>query len=61
MPLTGAKCVDLIITDKCVFEVNKVDGLTLIELAEGVDIPEILNTTGCEFKVSEDLQPMRQA
>ena len=52
LPLTGAKVVDLIITEKCVFEVNKEEGLTLIELAEGVEIPEILNTTGCEFKVN---------
>ena len=52
LPLTGAKCVDLIITEKCVFEVNKEEGLTLIELAEGVEIIDILNSTGCEFKVN---------
>ena len=33
-------------------EVNKEEGLTLIEVAEGVDIPDILNSTGCEFKVN---------
>ena len=51
MPLTGSGCVDLIITEKCVFEVNKEEGLTLIELAEGVELIDILNSTGCEFKV----------
>ena len=51
LPLTGSKCVDLIITEKCVFEVNKEEGLTLIELAEGVEIPDILTNTGCEFQV----------
>ena len=51
MPLTGSKVVDLIITEKCVFEVNKEDGLTLIEIAEGADIADILSSTGCEFKV----------
>lgn len=61
LPLTGAKCVDLIITEKCVFEVNKQEGLTLIEVAEGIEIPDILNTTGCEFKISENLKPMQQA
>ncbi len=61
LPLTGAKCVDLIITEKCVFEVNKEEGLILIELAEGVEMIDILNSTGCEFKVSDDLKPMRQA
>ena len=52
MPLTGSKVVDLIITEKCVFEVNKETGLTLIEIAEGVEIPDILNSTECEFKVN---------
>ena len=51
LPITGAKCVDLIITEKCVFEVNKEDGLTLIEIAEGVDMADIVSSTGCEFKV----------
>lgn len=51
LPLTGSKVVDLIITEKCVFEVNKEEGLTLIEIADGVEIPDILNSTGCEFKV----------
>lgn len=55
LPLTGSKCVDLIITEKCVFEVNKEDGLTLIEIAEGVTIPDIINSTGCEFKVNYTL------
>jgi len=35
--------------------------LILIELAEGVEMIDILNSTGCEFKVSDDLKPMRQA
>ena len=45
--MTGTRCVDLIITEKCVFEVDKNDGLTLIEIADGVTIPEILDATGC--------------
>jgi 3-oxoacid CoA-transferase len=52
LPLTGSKVVDLIITEKCVFEVNKEEGLTLIELAEGVEAADVINSTGCEFKVS---------
>ena len=61
LPLTGAKCVDLIITEKCVFEVNKEEGLVLVELAEGIEMIDILNSTGCEFKVSDDLKQMGQA
>lgn len=60
LPLTGRQCVDLIITEKCVFEVDKEKGLTLIEIAEGVEVPEIIVSTGCDFAVSSDLKPMRQ-
>lgn len=61
LPLTGAKVVDMIITEKCVFEVNKEEGLTLTELAEGVTIPDILNSTECEFKIAEQIATMPQA
>lgn len=35
LPLTGARCVDLIITDRAVFEVDELEGLTLVQMAEG--------------------------
>lgn len=52
LPLTGKNVVDTIITEKCVFKVDKENGLTLIELADGVKPEEIVESTGCEFKVS---------
>jgi 3-oxoacid CoA-transferase len=52
LPLTGKEVVDLIITDLCVFEVAKGQGLTLIELQEGVTVDEVKAKTGCEFKVA---------
>ena len=55
------RVVDTIITEKCVFKVDKHHGLTLIELAEHVKIPDLASITDCEFKVSEDLIKMRQA
>ncbi|XP_072940412.1 succinyl-CoA:3-ketoacid coenzyme A transferase 1, mitochondrial [Epargyreus clarus] len=58
LPITGKNCVDLIITEKCVMEVDKEKGFTLTELAEGVTVEDIVATTGCEFNVSPNLKPM---
>lgn len=60
LPLTGKNCVDLIITEKAVFEVNQETGLTLTEIAEGVTIQDVVDNTGCLFEVSPDLKPMGQ-
>ncbi|WP_236886553.1 3-oxoacid CoA-transferase subunit B [Dyella thiooxydans] len=55
LPLTGKQVVDLIITDLCVFEVAKGQGLTLIELNQGVTVDEVKAKTGCGFAVSPAL------
>ncbi|KAA3672702.1 uncharacterized protein DEA37_0010046, partial [Paragonimus westermani] len=60
LPLTGVECVDLIITDLAVFTVNPRDGLTLIELADGVDVTTVETHTGAPFTVSKQLRPMKQ-
>ncbi|MPC44543.1 Succinyl-CoA:3-ketoacid coenzyme A transferase 1, mitochondrial [Portunus trituberculatus] len=60
LPLTGKNCVDLIITDKCVFTINKEEGLTLTEIAEGVSVEDIVSSTGCLFSVADDLKTMDQ-
>uniref|UniRef100_A0A1B0GJ64 Succinyl-CoA:3-ketoacid-coenzyme A transferase n=2 Tax=Lutzomyia longipalpis TaxID=7200 RepID=A0A1B0GJ64_LUTLO len=60
LPLTGKNCVDLIITEKCVFTVDSERGLTLIELAEGITIEDIIASTGAEFQVADNLQKMGQ-
>ncbi|RJF89481.1 3-oxoacid CoA-transferase subunit B [Oleomonas cavernae] len=54
LPLTGAKVVDLVITDLGVFAVDKVggSGLTLIELADGVGLDEIKTNTEATFTVA---------
>jgi 3-oxoacid CoA-transferase len=56
LPITGKECVDLIITDLCVFAVEKGNGLTLIELQEGVTVDEVKAKTGCTFAVSASLK-----
>lgn len=59
LPLTGAKCVSTIITDLCVFEVNRKKGtLILTETAPGVSVEEIRSKTDAKFEVSPDLKEM---
>lgn len=59
LPLTGAKCVSTIITDLCVFEVDrKRGGLTLTEVAPGVSVEEIRSKTNAKFEVAKDLKEM---
>ncbi|KAF2876706.1 hypothetical protein BDV95DRAFT_536536 [Massariosphaeria phaeospora] len=57
-PLTGKACVSRIITDLCVFDVDFTEGLTLIELADGVTVDEVRSKTGAEFKVADEVKPM---
>lgn len=55
LPLTGRQCVNLIITDLCVFEVEG-EELKLIELAPDVDLEEIRSKTQARFQVSPELK-----
>ncbi|HRJ27928.1 MAG TPA: CoA transferase subunit B [Fimbriimonadaceae bacterium] len=57
LPLTGKACVNLIITDLCVFEV-KGDHLELIELAPEVTVEEVQSKTEAQFTVSPDLKTL---
>ena len=43
---------------QCVFDVDWIDGLTLIELADGVTVDEIKSKTEAPFKVADDLKSM---
>ena len=50
LPLTGAKVVDLVITDLAVFAVDKAaEQLKLLELAAGVTMDEVRAKTEAEF------------
>ncbi|MBN3310844.1 SCOT1 transferase, partial [Amia calva] len=60
LPLTGKQCVDRIITEKAVFDVDKDKGLTLIEVWEGLTADDIKKCTGADFAVSPNLRPMQQ-
>ncbi|KAF7561325.1 hypothetical protein G7046_g2819 [Stylonectria norvegica] len=59
LPLTGARVVSTIITDLCVFEVDREDGtMTLTELAPGVSEVEVRSKTEADYTVSEDVTMM---
>uniref|UniRef100_A0A673Z2G0 Succinyl-CoA:3-ketoacid-coenzyme A transferase n=1 Tax=Salmo trutta TaxID=8032 RepID=A0A673Z2G0_SALTR len=60
LPLTGKQCVDRIITEKAVFDVDKTKGLTLIEVWEGLTPEDIKACTGAHFEVSPNLRSMQQ-
>uniref|UniRef100_A0A8C6PVL3 Succinyl-CoA:3-ketoacid-coenzyme A transferase n=1 Tax=Nothobranchius furzeri TaxID=105023 RepID=A0A8C6PVL3_NOTFU len=60
LPLTGKQCVDRIITEKAVFDVDNAKGLTLIEVWEGLTPEDIKACTGTDFEVSPNLRPMQQ-
>jgi 3-oxoacid CoA-transferase subunit B len=54
LPLTGSGVVDMIVTDLAVFTVDRSgkEGLTLIELADGVTVDEIRAKTEPDFRVA---------
>jgi 3-oxoacid CoA-transferase subunit B len=58
LPLTGARVVDMVITDLGVFTVDKKHGggMTLVELAPDVTLDEIKSKTGASFKVANTLK-----
>jgi acetate CoA/acetoacetate CoA-transferase beta subunit len=55
LPLTAAKCVDLIITDLAVFKIIE-GSLTLIERFAPHTVDEIAFKTGCVFTIAENIR-----
>ena len=58
LPLTGKKCVKIIVTDKAVYEVGD-DQLILKEHAPGVTLEEITSLTEADFIVADDFHEMQ--
>lgn len=58
LPLTGKACVDLIITNLCVFQVERGKGMTLIELAPDVSEDDVRKATQANYSVAETLRQL---
>jgi 3-oxoacid CoA-transferase len=58
LPLTSARCVDRVITELAVFDIDKhgAEGMTLIEVAPGVSVEDVKAATEAPFKVSDNLK-----
>jgi len=55
LPVTGRGVVDVIVTEKAVFEVTPT-GLVLTEVQDGLTVEDIRSVTEADFTVSDDLR-----
>ncbi|KAG8886059.1 hypothetical protein FRB97_007935 [Tulasnella sp. 331] len=59
LPLTGVGCVSQIITDLCVFDIDRyAQKMTLTELAPRVTLEEVRSKTGADYDVSPNVKTM---
>jgi len=57
LPLTGRRCVDMIVTDLAVLEMDPLKRrFTLVELAPGVSVQDVTSRTTAEIIVTESLE-----
>merc|ERR1711997_862395 len=59
LPLTGKNCVDMVITEMGVFEIDEKKGMVLTEIGEGFTVEDVQAATGCKLIISENLCNMR--
>lgn len=57
LPLTAVSCVDLIVTEMGVFEVDE-EGLTLTEINPDLSVEDLRAATAAPFRVAQPLVPM---
>jgi 3-oxoacid CoA-transferase B subunit len=56
LPLTGQACIDMVITELCVLEMDEAKGrFRLVEVAPGVSVDEVLEKTEAEIVVEGDV------
>ena len=59
LPLTGKKCVDMVITEMGVFELRD-NEMVLTEIDQDVSLDQVRAATGFKLKVADDLKTMTQ-
>lgn len=59
LPITGAKCVHIIVTDLAVFDVDHEKGLTLRKYNPHSSIEDIKKKTAADFEVGKDCKPWK--
>ena len=57
LPLTGRRCVNVIVTEMAVIEVSR-DGLVLKEIASDMTLEALKKATGASLLVDPGLKPM---
>jgi 3-oxoacid CoA-transferase B subunit len=57
LPLTGRRCVDLIVTEMAVIQVQP-DGLQLVEIAPDTTLEAVKQATGAALRVAPELRTM---
>jgi 3-oxoacid CoA-transferase subunit B len=57
-PLTGVRCVDLVITDLAVIGVTPA-GFVLREVSPGVTIEDVVERTAAPLRLADDLKEMQ--
>ena len=56
LPITGQQVVDLLVTDKGVFDINSDRGMTLLEVSPFSSLDEIRAATGCAFEIAPSIK-----
>ena len=55
LPITGTRCVDLVVTDLAVIRPVE-GGLVLVETAEGVTVDDVIAATHARLEIGSALQ-----
>lgn len=55
LPLTGARCASMVVTERAVFDFSNDGRITLKEIAEGYTIDDIKNDTSADFECYSDI------